>query len=223
MSLKDKRILIVAPHPDDESICCGGLVMKAKKEGARVFVMYISTGTSRQFQNGETTENERINEARNAANYGQFEYEIDFEGTSTKVDMLAQKDIIECIEDRTQDFKPDIVVIPNQDSYSQDHRAVATACISAFRPIPQDLHHQSKMILEMEEACSWPKSFTPNFYVDITGLFAEKIHLYSCHSSQVTKDPQYRSPENLERLAGYRGSEIGVIYAEAYKLLKGQL
>jgi LmbE family N-acetylglucosaminyl deacetylase len=61
---------------------------------------------------------------------------------------MLQKEIIEAIEDIVQDFKPTIVVIPYRDSYSQDHRAVASASISAFRPIPQELHHQPRMILE---------------------------------------------------------------------------
>lgn len=221
--MKDKKILIVSPHPDDEAICCGGLIMKAKKEGAEVFVLYVSTGTSRQFQNGKTYEAQRADEARRASKYGGFKYDIGFMDTSTKVDMMPQKTLIEYIENMTDEFKPDIVVIPNLGSYSQDHRAVATASISAFRPIPHNFHHQPTMILEMEEPCSWPNAFNPNFYVDITDSFVEKIELYQCHKSQVTEEPQYRSPENLERLAGFRGSEIGVTYAEAYKLLKGQL
>jgi len=221
--LKNKKILIISSHPDDEAICSGGFIMLAKKEKAKVSVLYMATGTSRQFQNGETLEQDRIVETENAAAYGGFECKIVFRGVSTKIDTIPQKEIIEAIEDVVTDFKPNIVVIPNRNSYSQDHRAVATACISAFRPIPESLHPQPQMILEIEEPTTWPVGFTPNFFVDISEVFGEKIKLYKCYRSQVTQDPQYRSPENLERLAGFRGSEIGVKYAEAYNLLKGQL
>lgn len=221
--LKNKKILIISPHPDDEAMDSGGLIMRAKKEGAEVFVFYVSVGGSRQFQNGETKEADRVNEAIEASEYGGFKYKIGFPNTSTKLDGMLQKLIIEAIEDIVKDFKPTIVVIPYQHSYSQDHRAVATACISAFRPIPEDLHPQPKMILEMEEPTAWPKALNPNFYVDISDVFSEKIKLYLCHKSQVTKDISVRSPENLEALARYRGAEIGVKYAEAYNLLKGQL
>ena len=133
------------------------------------------------------------------------------------------KDLIEMIEDTVKEFKPNTVIIPYRNSYSQDHRAVAEACISTFRPIPESLHPQPKTILEVEEPTAWPTPSTPNFYVDISDVMDEKIKLYRCHKSQVTQEPQYRSPENLRRWAGVRGSEIGVKYAEAYNLLKGQL
>ena len=221
--MKDKRILIVSSHPDDEAICSGGLIMKAKKEGAEVFVLYMSTGGSRQFTNGETKETDRIQEAVQASKYGGFEYRIGFRGTSTKVDLMAQKDLIECIEDAVQTFKPEMVVIPYRNSYAQDHRAVAEASISAFRPMPDNLHHQPKMILEIEEATRWPIASNPNFYIDISDVFEEKLELYKCHTTQFVKDPHPRSFENLRRLAGLRGSEIGVKYAEGYNLLRGQL
>lgn len=223
IGLKDKKILIVSSHPDDEAICSGGLIMLAKKQGAEVFVLYMSTGDSRQFTNGQTYESQRIKEAEEAGDYGVFDYKITFQHTATKLDLFPQKELIEEIEDTTKKFKPDIVVIPYQNSYSQDHRAVAQACISAFRPIPQSLHPQPKMILEIEEICRWPIASNPNFYVDISDVFEEKLKLYACHKTQIVEEPHYRSFDNLRRLAGFRGTEIGVKYAEAYTLLRGQL
>lgn len=223
MDLKDKRILIVAPHPDDEALDSGGLIMRAKKERAFVLVLFMSTGGSRQFVNGFTTGLDRINEAKEASKYGGFIYRIGFVDTSTKVDTMPQKSLIEFIEDYVKDYVPDIVVIPSRDSYSQDHRAVATAAISALRPIPSAIHHQAKMILEVEEPTSWPNASNPNLYIDISEVMEEKLELYKKHKTQVVEDPYNRSCENLKRLAGLRGSEIGVKYAEAYTLLKGQL
>lgn len=223
MNLKDKKILIVSSHPDDEAICSGGLIMKAKKENADVFVLYVSTGRSRQFTNGETLETDRISEAINASKYGNFKFKIAFKGTSTKLDIMPQKNIIEEIEDIVKLFQPEIVVIPYRNSYAQDHRAVAEASISALRPMPHNLHHQPKMILEIEEATRWPVASNPNFYVDISSVMDEKIELYKCHKTQIVEHPHPRSFENLRRLAGLRGSEIGVKYAEAYNLLRGQL
>ena len=217
------RLLIISPHPDDEAICCGGLIMKAKKIGAKVFVLYMSTGESRQFSNGETKENDRIEEAYKASEYGNFEMQLSFPGTSTKLDTIPQKELIEVIENVVQDFKPTIVVIPYQNSYSQDHKAIAAASISALRSMPNNLHYQPKMILELEEATRWPIDSNPNFYVDISDVMEEKINLYKCHKTQFVEDPHPRSYENLRRLAGLRGAEIDVKYAEAYKLLKGQL
>jgi len=225
-SLRNKRILIIAPHPDDEAICCGGLIMLAKKENAHVHVLYMTIGSSRQFLTGKTTSRERLPEARKAAEFGNFTYTVGFEGNSfMRLDTLAQKDLIEKIEDEVHREKPDIITIPSHVSFDQDHRTAATAAITALRPIPSTLRHQAKIILEAEEPYVWTTDSPPphNFYFDISDVFEEKLQLLACHKTQLREDPFPRSLENLRRLAGLRGCEIGVQYAEAYHLLRGQL
>lgn len=226
MILNKKRILIIAAHPDDEAICSGGLIMLAKMNRAKVFVLFGAVGYSRQFLTNETKASIRINELKSASHYGGYEYSIMFEGDEfMRLDSLAQKELIEKIEDITQKIKPDIVVIPNRNSFDQDHKALSTACLTAFRPLPPSLRHQPKIVLECEEPYSWPEEsgFAPNFFIDITGVFGKKISLLKKHSSQLRQDPFPRSANNLERLAGFRGCEIGTRYAEGYKLLRGQL
>ncbi len=223
--LKNKKILIIAPHPDDEALWSGGLIMKAKKEGANVFVLYVATGKSRQLRHvtRDTLVKDRMREVKAASAYGGFAFKIGFTDIQTRLDTLAQKDLIECFEDTIQEFKPDIVVMPRQDSYNQDHRAVAMAAITAMRPIPLTIRHQAKLIIEAGEVTSWPNAFSPNFYVDISDVMLEKLALYYCHKTQVVYEPYYRSNENLKRYAGLLGSEIGVKYAEGYRLLKVQI
>jgi LmbE family N-acetylglucosaminyl deacetylase len=224
--LQRKKILIISPHPDDEAICCGGLIMLARKYQTDVFVYYISVGPSRQFLTGKTTASTRIPEIKKAAQFGGFKYKIAFQGKQfMRLDSLPQKDIIEPIEDITQNFKPDIVCTPFRNSFDQDHRAIAVACMTAYRPLPSNLRHQPNMILECEEPYSWSvgQHFTPNLYFDISDVFEKKIDLLKRHASQLRQDPFPRSPQNLKRLAGLRGCEIGAKYAEGYRLLKGIL
>lgn len=227
MNLKDKKILIISPHLDDEAICSGGLIMLAKKQGAGIFVLYMANGKVRQFiaSDGQAPVNERAYEAHKASIMGNFKYKIAFEGDEImKLDALPQQKLIEVIEDTTKEWQPDIVVIPNRNSFNQDHRAVGTAAMTALRPLPDTLRPQPKMILEMEEPYTWPEiKHSPNFYFDITDVIDEKMELYSCHASQVPKDPFPRSINNLKRLAGMRGCDISVQYAEGYNLIKGQL
>lgn len=224
--LKNKKILIIASHPDDEAIGCGGLIMLAKQKKAKVFVLFMSIGNSRQLITKQTNADQRMKETDRAARYGSFNYEIAFRGKQfMRLDILPQKELIEKIENVSYDFKPDIVCIPFRYSFDQDHRAVSTASITAFRPLPQSLVHQPSIILEYEEPYSWTidKQFLPNFYINIAGVMEEKIMLLKCHKTQLRKDPFPRSPENLQRIAGIRGAEIGIAYAESYYLLREQL
>lgn len=224
--LKGKKVLIIAPHPDDEAICCGGLIMLAKKIEAVVFVMFGSIGNSRQLLTGKTNSANRLDEAKKASEYGGFKYSIMFQGEEfMKLDIVPQKRLIEKIEDKIEEFKPDIVCVPFRDSFDQDHRALFSASITALRPIPKNLRHQPKIILEAEEPYNWTNrdQFKPNFYFDISEIFKEKIELLKCHTTQLREDPFPRSPQNLERLSGIRGTEIGVKYAEGYNLLKASL
>lgn len=223
--LKNKKILVVSPHPDDEAICAGGLIILAKKQQSKVFVLFGAIGNSRQFLTKSTNSNVRMKELKNAAKFGNYKYEIIFEGDEfMRLDSVAQKSLIEKIEDATEKFKPNIVVVPSRDSFDQDHRALSSACLTALRPLPPELRHQPEIILEAEEPYNWPNEtvFAPNFFLDINTVFAEKIALLNKHATQVRKDPFPRSEDNLRRLAGFRGCEIGVTYAEGYKLLRGK-
>lgn len=220
---KRSRILVISPHPDDEAIGCGGLIMTARKRQASVHVLYVSVGSSRQFLTGSTHAKDRLPEIRQAAEFGGFTYAIAFNGDEfMRVDSIPQKTLIEILEDEMGKFKPDTVLLPYRHSFDQDHRAIATAALTALRPLPPKLHHQPSTVLEYEEPYTWTTGdiLHVNTHLDITDVFEEKLTLLACHASQLRTDPFPRSPENLRRLAGIRGTEIGVPYAESYRLLK---
>lgn len=222
--IKGKKILIIAPHPDDEAISCGGLIMLAKKTRAKIFVLFGSIGISRQLITGQTNPSIRLDEAQKASEYGSFDHSIIFQGEEfMKLDTVPQKTLIDAIEDKIEEVKPDIVCLPFKDSFDQDHRALFKASVTALRPTPKNLRHHPKIILESEEPYSWSTDdvFHPNFYLDISQVMEEKIKLLKCHKTQLREDPFPRSPENLERLAGLRGAEISTKFAEAYRLLRG--
>lgn len=220
------KILIISPHPDDEAIGCGGLIMKAAASKLPVHVLYMSVGSSRQLVTGSTSAKTRIPEIKKTAKFGKFSYTIALRGKAfMRLDALPQKTLIEYIEDAITMFKPTIVTLPAIGSYDQDHRAVATAAITALRPIPPTIRHQPNLILSYKEPYDWEidQGSHPNYYIDISDVFDKKIKLLQNHASQMRNDPFPRSLENLTRLAGFWGSQIGVRYGEAYTLLKGTL
>jgi LmbE family N-acetylglucosaminyl deacetylase len=225
MNLKDKKILVISPHPDDEMISTGGLIAKAINENAKVFVLYISIGKSRQLVTGKTEESTRLKETEDVSKFMGFTYKFQFIGDEfMRIDSLPQKSIIEPIEDIMQEFKPDIVVIPYQYSFDQDHRAIFTAAMTALRPIPRKVRHLVAFVLEFEEPHSWGigPAFKPNYYVVLNEeLLKRKLDGLRFHKTQIRDEPFTRSLENLTRLAQFRGHEIGEDYAEAYRLHRG--
>jgi LmbE family N-acetylglucosaminyl deacetylase len=224
MTLKNKAILIISPHLDDEVIDCGGLLEAARRQKAEVFVLYIYSGRSRQLVTGRTSEDVRLKELEAVAQSGHFQYKILFTGDEfLRLDQVAQKDLVDPIEDQIEAFKPDIVCVPFRDSYNQDHRPVYTACLAALRPIPQTIRHFVSVVLMYDEPYSWTVNelFKPNWYLDISGFETKKAELMRLYATQNRAEPFPRSGENLIRYARIRGSEIGVQAAEAYQLLRG--
>ncbi len=222
MQLKDKKILVIASHPDDEVIGCGGLIAKAIKANAKVFVLYMAIGKCRQLVTGGTDEDTRIKEIKAVADAGRFEYRIQFVGDEfMRLDKLPQKELIDIFEDVISEQKPDIVCLPCHYSFDQDHRAVFNAGMTAVRPIPQNLRHLAPVVLEYEEPYSWTVEavFKPNFFIPLTQKeLDKKIELLRLHATQLRDAPHSRSTDNIKRLAGIRGADIGVDAAEAYSL-----
>ena len=224
MILNNKKILIISPHPDDEIIGCGGLIAHTKKIEAKVSVLYITVGSSRQLVTGSTDFETRKSEIISVSNYGKFDYKILFENKYfVELDTLPQKKLIDLIEDYIDEKKPDLVFLPLGDSYNQDHRATFTASITALRPAPVGVRHMVKNVFVYEEPYNWTlnNSFKPNFYLNTEEVEDEKIKLMKLHLTQDREFPFARSKENLVARMRIRGSECGLKSAEAYQILRG--
>ena len=220
-----KRLLIVAPHPDDESIASGGLISVASSRGWTVRVLVMSVGSCRQLATGQTEVTQRIQEFDEARRTGPFEGRIVHVGREfMRMDDQAQKDVVDPIEDEIASFEPQVVVVPPISSYDQDHRAVASACVTALRPRPRPLRHFVDLVLEADEPYWWRIDGhrpTPNFFVPLSDVdLATKVDLVRCHASQDRDEPFGRSTANLTRYAQMYGAELGLGYAEAYRVLR---
>ena len=110
---KGNSILVVAAHPDDEVIGCGGLIAYCKKKRINLNVLYITVGSSRQLVTGTTNYKTRFKEIKKVSNYGKFSFKILFKDKYfVELDKLPQKEIIDPIEDHIEKIKPEFVFIP---------------------------------------------------------------------------------------------------------------
>lgn len=230
INLKDKTILIISPHPDDEVFGCGGFIHRCKQQGGKVYVLYLTVGTTQDFsKQGISNSENRIREIEKVSTFlGYDGYRIAFPGNAfhLKLDTLPQKDIIHEIE-RGQDIslealKPDIVLMPSENDYNQDHRAAAQATITATRPSSPTFKSFQKMVMTYElPAFSWSSdkglAFSPNLYITLNEQELKvKLDALSMYGSQL-KDPM--NPLSLHGStlqASIRGLQVGQKHAEAF-------
>jgi LmbE family N-acetylglucosaminyl deacetylase len=226
---RNTRLLVVAPHPDDEADGVGGLIGKVKKEKGKTLIVYMGVGDSRQLVTGKTRGTDRLNEIKAVKNFTGAEVKVMYvQQDHVKLDAIPQKDMVEKLDDLLERFKPTIVAVPASSSYNQDHRATFDACMAALRPTPRKARHFVENVLEYFEPYFWISRLprVPNAYLDLGERFGKgnlldfKMGLYRCHATQVREDPFPRSVENMERLAHIYGKEIGVHLAEAYYVLR---
>jgi LmbE family N-acetylglucosaminyl deacetylase len=219
------RLLIVAAHPDDEAIACGGLIALAQDRAWEVSVLIMSVGECRQLVTGMTEPGIRLAELQDAAAEGGYHAEVKFKGDAfMRMDSRPRKELTDAIEDAITALRPDVVVIPPMSSYDQDHRAVAEAALTALRPRPANLRRMVPTVLEADEPYWWRidgNRPTPTFFLPLTSeQFERKCTMVRCHRSQDRPDPFGRSTENLRRYAETYGTEIGGGLAEAYRVIR---
>jgi N-acetylglucosamine malate deacetylase 1 len=229
IQLKDHKVLVVAPHPDDEVFGCGGFIHRVKREGGKVYVLFMTVGTTKDFsRRGISTSRERLRELEHVAKYLDFDnYKIAFPGDSyhLRLDMIPQKDLVNEIERgegiSLEAIQPTIVVRHPTHDYNQDHRAVASAVITATRPASPSLKSLQRIILTAEMPTdSWTHEETlapPNFFVtlDADDLHA-KVKALRLYASQMKHGSNLLSERAVNSLAQLRGMQSGGSFAEAF-------
>jgi LmbE family N-acetylglucosaminyl deacetylase len=227
--LARQRLLVVAPHADDETAGAGGLMARVKEAGGKVFVMVLSTGDLVHFdatgkKTRKATRRQELAEAMKVLEVD--DWEIVYEDTSLhlRLETLPRRELTEQIERKarlaTEKTRPTMIVLPAP-SYNQDHEAVYKAGITACRPHLAGMKAFQNFVLVADAPqLAWGAAFPfrPNFYVDISGPYLErKLKAYACHRSQIRPEPSQAGLGALRLLAEARGREISVPAAEAFE------
>ena len=224
MNFGEQRLLIIAPHPDDEVLGCGGLISKVKRNNGKVHVLIMCVGDSHQY-GGKSEAKVRITEMEKVMRYLKIDsFHLALPGNKfhLKLDMVPQKDLIDVIESGDVSIastKPTIVCIPYRYSTHQDHVAVSRASFTACRPVGSKRKIIPPVVLSYEQPeTNWTRTrFHPNFYVDISDHLNKKVTAISKYSSQIRAGSHPRTIENIKMMAETRGAEVGVSAAEAYE------
>ena len=223
-----KSILVVAAHPDDEVLGCGGAMVKHLENGDDVHVIILAEGmTSRDInrnREGRSSDLTTLAETAKKANsiIGVTSlYLHDF--PDNRMDSLDLLDVVKVVESFIEKYKPAVVYTHHRGDVNIDHTVIHDAVIAATRPQPG---HCVKTVLFFETASSteWrpsqsQNSFSPNWFVNISGDGLErKLKALDAYTTEMRPFPHARSVKALEYLAKWRGANIGCDAAEGFML-----
>lgn len=208
------KILFVLAHPDDETYGPAGTIMKLAKDH-EVTVISMCNGSRPG--------------AENVASYraGAFYRNCEEMGVKWKLynsqDCSLEYDTaLKIIEDEVKLYSPEVVYTHNISDIHKDHRLVAECCMVACRPKP-DSSVKTLYMCEIPASTEWGfgqfGDFVPNVFVDITDYMPHKIKMLEQYGTEVYNTPDARSVDNMRILAQKRGMQVGVRFAEAFKLV----
>lgn len=218
------KVLVVAVHADDETLGCGGTLLKHKAQGDEIYWMLL-TGPTKNHPYGFSDEHiversNRVNRIAQAYNFNGLEYL----GLPTQLlHALDLRDIIQKISEVFKRIQPNIIYTMFANDVHSDHRVAFDAvysCTKSFRYPFIEKIYMMETLSETEFALSVPaKTFIPNVYVDISEYIDKKIEIMQMYPKEVMAEPYPRSLSSIKAQARLRGSRAGVMYAEAFMLL----
>ncbi len=220
--MRKDKVLVIAPHMDDEILGCGGVIAKHAAKKDSVFVCFIANRVyghkfdagANELEKKHALEAGKVLHYRDAVFFGLDDERLD----------ASVQDIVIPLERYIKKVRPDIVYCPFRGDNHQDHRAVFDAARIAVRPsatlfIRRLLAYEVPSSTEQSPPLA-ENAFMPNYYEDISRYINTKIRALRCYKTESRLYPHPRSEESIKILAQKRGIESGFKYAEAFMLLR---
>lgn len=218
------KILVIAPHPDDEVLGCGGTIKKYASERNEVFLCIVTKAYTPEWSD-DFIDNRKKEIKCSVKNLG-IKETIFLDFPTVKLDTIPQKELNDSISKCVQKIKPEIVFIPFYGDINKDHKLVSEAAMVAVRP-KAGSSIKKVYYYEVLSETEWTKPaqkiedvFIPNFYEDIVDSLEDKLKAMECYRSELKDYPHPRSLEGIKVLAQKRGTECGAKAAEAFMLLR---
>jgi len=214
------RVVVVAPHADDEIIGCGATIARHIKEGDEVTVI-IATNASigaPELYTMDQVESTR-SEAIEAHQFLGVKDTIFMDFPAPALNAFPEFKISLEISKIFQEINPTHLYLPHPGDIHQDHKAIYRASLVAARPQGKNkisCIYCYETLSETEWTPMQERAFVPNHFVDVTDVFSKKAEAMKFFGSQIKEFPHSRSVETFEALAMYRGATVGVQRAEAF-------
>jgi len=213
------KVLTIAVHPDDETLGCGGTLLKHKSNNDEIHWL-ICTTIDKSHSYYET----RGKEIEKVSNMYGFDSVHNLRLKTMQVDEYSMSELVGKISKVINEVKPNIIYLPFKGDVHSDHRKIfeaAYSCTKSFRYSFIKKIYMIETLSETEFAPSTKEdSFIPNSFVDISEYMDKKIEIMKIFKSEIAEHPFPRSEKNLRALSTLRGATSGCEYAESFVLLK---
>ena len=218
------RVTVISPHPDDETLGCGGTLLKHKAAGAQLDWIIVTRGHTPGWSEDTLRKKEDEIEAVKAAyGFGQVK-RLAFR--TTELDRVPLGDVIEKLRMALVETTPNHLYLNHSGDIHSDHRVVFDATMSALKSFNTAKLGLNRLLsyetLSSTEAApgNLLRAFVPNVFTDITPFIERKLEIMSLYETELQPYPLPRTLESIRALARFRGATMGLEYAEAFMLIR---
>lgn len=216
------RVMVIAPHPDDEVLGCGGAIARHTARGDHVRVVVVTRGIPELFAPADIEATRAELSAAHRLLGVEDTVFLDF--PAPRLDTLPSHEISDALRKRIYETSPDLIYLPHRGDIHVDHKIVYWATLVAARPTP-GRRSPTLWCYETLSETEWgaptgDEAFVPNVYVDIGAHLQQKLDAMAMYASQLKPAPQSRSLRSIEALARVRGGTVNLDAAEAFMLVR---
>lgn len=216
-----ERVLVIAAHPDDEALGCGGTMARHALAGHSVDVVFMADGV---FSRAAADLDVRRDSARKACAILGANAPTFFEFPDQKLDTVGLLEIVQAVEPIIARLRPTVIYTHHGGDLNLDHRIVHQAVMTALRPMPAGIY-RAIYAFEVASSTEWTSSaigegFRPNHFVDIDATIDRKLDALHAYAQEMRDYPHARSYDALRALAVVRGAGVGLPSAEAFVTLR---
>ena len=217
-------VLVISAHPDDETLGCGGALLRHRDRGDELHWVVVTSAHCPAWSEEEIQVKEAEKRSITAAYGIRRSQSLGF--PSARLDTVPFEELIKSLGAVIESVKPELVYVVHDGDVHSDHRLVHLATLSVLKPSRMRQIGVSRILayetLSSTEAGLPEKDavFIPNIFLDISRYIDRKIEIMELYASEMQSDPMPRGPSAIRSLARYRGGTIGVQYAEAFMLVR---
>jgi LmbE family N-acetylglucosaminyl deacetylase len=220
--------LVVAAHPDDEILGCGGTAARLVREGREVYFAILGEGITSRHESREAADPERSSFLHRhalaaAATLGVKDIFL-HKLPDNRLDTIPLLDVIKMVEELIEKVKPEVIYTHHPGDLNVDHGVIHRAVLTAARPMAGRSVREI-YAFEVPSSTEWAFGvlkpvFRPNVFVDVSDTLETKISAMACYETEAREFPHPRSPKALRAIATRWGSVVGCDAAEAFELVR---